>query len=197
MPAAQLDPDERAEQAEPRGVGAERPGGAPADVVAAHGRPHDGEQAAHGEQQPCVVDRLAPPPRLSASSRGASSATTTPTGTLTQKIQCHDSALVSSPPAIGPSATPSPEIAAQVPGAAGRPSGGKAVESSVSVSGITTADPMPWATRAPTRTAGEPASPATADAAVKTTTPPLKTRRRPKRSPSAAPVSMSTAKARM
>jgi hypothetical protein len=95
-------------------------------------------------------------PRLSASSRGASSATTTPTGTLTQKIQCHDSALVSSPPAIGPSATPSPEIAAQVPSAAVRRSGGKAVESSVSVSGITTAEPTPWATRAPTRTAGEP-----------------------------------------
>ena len=47
-----------------------------------------------------------------------------PTGTLTQKIQCHDSVLVRIPPASGPAATPRPAIDDQMPSATPRFSGG-------------------------------------------------------------------------
>ena len=96
---------------------------------------------------PVEVEALGAP-RLSASTRGPAAATAMPIGTLTQKIQCHDSASVSSPPATGPSATPKPEIADQMPSAAPRRSAGKAAVIIVSVSGMITAPPMPSTARA-------------------------------------------------
>ena len=64
----------------------------------------------------------------------------------------------------------------------------------VSVSGITIAPPIPWKARAMSRARIEGASAAAADETVKIARPSASMRRRPKRSPSAAPVSSRTAK---
>ena len=136
-------------------------------------------------------------PRLSASTRGAAIAAAIPTGTLTQKIQCQESELVSTPPAIGPSATPRPAIADQTPSALARRSAGTFVVSSVSVSGISTAPPAPWSTRAAISIPLPVDSAAAAEEPVNSNRPATSILRRPKRSPSAAPVSIRTANERM
>ena len=63
----------------------------------------------------------------------------------------------------------------------------------VSVSGVTIAPPTPWKARAAISQSVDGASAAAADAAVKMPTPRMNSRFRPKRSPSAAPVSRKTA----
>ena len=82
----------------------------------------------------------------------------------------------------------------QAPIARPRFSGGNAVESSVSVSGVTIAAPAPCSARAAISAPVVGASAAAADAKVKMPRPMTNMRRRPKRSPSAAPVSSRTAK---
>ena len=74
-----------------------------------------------------------------------------------------------------------------------RRSGGNASASKVRVSGVTIAAPMPWDARAAISSAVEGASAAAAEDAVKSAIPVMNMRLRPKRSPSAAPVSRSTA----
>jgi hypothetical protein len=64
----------------------------------------------------------------------------------------------------------------------------------VSVSGITSAPPMPCSPRAMSSCVADCASAASADATVNSESPSAKMRRRPNRSPSAAPVRSSTAK---
>ena len=71
------------------------------------------------------------------------------------------------------------------------------VESRVSVSGISTAPPAPWTMRAAISISLPVDRAAAAEERLKTSRPPTNMRRRPKRSPRAAPVSMSTAKERM
>ena len=83
----------------------------------------------------------------------------------------------------------------QIPSARPRFSAGNASLSSVSVSGATIAPPRPWIARAAISASVEGASAANADATVKTPIPMRNIRRRPKRSPSAAPVSRNTANA--
>ena len=63
-----------------------------------------------------------------------------------------------------------------------------------SVAGFIMAEPTPWTTRAPIRTFAFGESPQAREAAVKITRPTMKMKRRPKRSASLPPVSMSTAK---
>ncbi len=150
-----------------------------------------------GEREAGEVDRLACAAALGEHARARAIAAAMPTGTLTQKIQCHESALVSRPPAIGPSATPRPAIADHTPSARARRSAGTLVVSSVSVSGISTAPPAPWMTRAAISIALPVDSAAAAEEPVNSSRPATSILRRPKRSPSAAPVSMSTAKERM
>ena len=82
----------------------------------------------------------------------------------------------------------------QAPSAMPRFSDGNAAERSVSVSGVTIAPPIPWTARAAISASIEGASAAAADAAVKMPRPRMNIRRRPKRSPSAAPVRRKTAK---
>ena len=81
----------------------------------------------------------------------------------------------------------------QAPSATPRRSAGKAAESSVSVSGVTMAPPMPCTARAAINASIEGASAAAADAAVKSARPKMNMRRLPNRSPSAAPVRRKTA----
>ena len=83
------------------------------------------------------------------------------------------------------------------PMAAPRFSAGTAALMSVSVSGVTIAAPAPCTARAATRAPALGASAAAAEAAVKTNRPTANMRRRPKRSPSAAPVSSRHAKDRL
>jgi hypothetical protein len=136
------------------------------------------------------------PPRLSLTSATTGS-TRMPIGTLIQKIHCHDAYSVIPPPITGPSATPSPLIPPHSPKASPRRSGATTLASSVSVSGMTTAPPSPCTARAATSAPTLGASAAAADATVKTDMPTAKTRRRPNRSPSAAPGSRKTANIRV
>jgi len=116
-----------------------------------------------------------------------------PTGTLSQKMYCHDQPLVTAPPTRGPRATAAPPMAPQMPRAKLRRSGGTAALSSVNERGMIIAPPAPWTARAMTRIEMLGARAATADAPVNTAIPRTKIRRRPKRSPMAAAESSSTA----
>ena len=107
---------------------------------------------------------------------------------MIQKIQCHEMPCTTAPPTTGPRATALPLMPDHTPIAMPRFSAGKAAARRVSVSGVTIAAPRPWAARAATRVALVGASAAAADAAVKSPSPVMNIRRRPKRSPRAAPV---------
>ena len=133
------------------------------------------------------------PERLSrvSSSNGS---TAMPMGTLIQKIHCQDAASVTAPPMTGPSAAPRPAVAPQRPSAMPRRCGGVTLAMSVTVSGVTIAAPTPWTARAAISVPMLGASAEAALAAVNTVMPMIIRRRRPNRSPSAAPVSSSTAK---
>ena len=98
------------------------------------------------------------------------------------------------PPTSGPIATASPLMPPHAPSASPRRSGGTAAERIVSVSGITIAPPRPCTARAASSAPIDGASAAAAEASVKMARPIENSRRRPKRSPSAAPVRSSTAK---
>ena len=91
-----------------------------------------------------------------------------PIGTLSQKIQCQEMPSTTAPPTSGPSATARPEMPDQAPIASPRLPGGNAVESSVSVSGVTIAPPAPCSARAAISAPVDGASAASADATVKT-----------------------------
>jgi hypothetical protein len=102
--------------------------------------------------------------------------------------------VTTAPPITGPRATPSPLMPDQMPSATPRRPAGKASDSRVRVSGVTRAPPAPWSARAATRAPMLGARAAAAEPTVKMARPRLNMRRRPKRSPSAAPVSSRTAK---
>jgi hypothetical protein len=101
---------------------------------------------------------------------------------------------VTAPPMTGPSAAPRPAVAPQMPSAMPRRWGGVTLAMSVTVSGIVIAAPAPWTARAAISTPMLGASAEAALARVNTVMPMIISRRRPNRSPSAAPVSRSTAK---
>lgn len=118
---------------------------------------------------------------------------TTPIGTLSQNTQCHEMPLTIAPPTNGPKATARPLTPPQMPSATPRRASGTAADRTVSVNGITIAPPTTCSARATSSATIDGASAAPADAAVKIAIPTASSRRRPKRSPSAAPVNSSTA----
>ena len=132
-----------------------------------------------------------------AACRSASGIRTSPKGTLSQKIHCQEMPCTIAPPTSGPSATARPPMPPQAPSARPRRFGGTAAERIVSVSGSTIAPPSPWIARAAISSFADPASAARAEPPVKIASPIAKSRRRPKRSPSAAPVRSRTAKVRV
>jgi len=69
-------------------------------------------------------------------------------GTLIRKTLPHQKWASSSPPTIGPMATPIPTAVAQMPMAFGRSCGSKTLEMIDSVCGMTAAPPRPIAARA-------------------------------------------------
>ncbi len=101
--------------------------------------------------------------------------------------------MTTAPPTTGPSATARPLMPDQAPIARPRWPSGTASLSRVSVSGVTIAAPRPCTARAAISALVVGDSAAAADASVKIVSPNENIRRRPKRSPSAAPVSSSTA----
>ena len=133
-------------------------------------------------------------PRLSTRYRGASTTRPTPSGTFSQKIHGQPAQPVTPPPKSGPAAAPSPPIPPHAPSTAPRRSGRVAALNNVMASGAKTAPPAPWTTRAATNTATVGARAAATEPSAKSAIPAVNMRRRPKRSPSAAPVSRSTAK---
>ena len=126
-------------------------------------------------------------PRLSRSRREARTTATMPIGTLSQKIQCHERPWVIAPPTTGPRAIARPEMPPQAPSASGRRAGETASERMVRLSGVTNAAPIPCAARARISISLLGARAAAAEPRVKMPRPIVNMRRRPKRSPSAAP----------
>ena len=121
----------------PTASGAEHLRRRPAEVVAAHDAPHD---ARPGRRWPAPrrPGRGARTGRGSPRGSGSRAAIVRmPTGTLNQKIQCHEMPSTTAPPMTGPIATATPAMPDQMPSATPRRPGGKACASSVSVSGVT------------------------------------------------------------
>jgi hypothetical protein len=133
------------------------------------------------------------PPRDSPSTKAARATATMPTGTFSQKIQCQSRPCTTAPPTTGPTATPSPLMPPQMPTAAVRRFSGTAWASRVRASGVTAAPPRPCTARAAVSCHDSVASPAAAEASVKTTRPIRNIRRRPIRSPIADAVSRNAA----
>ena len=136
-------------------------------------------------------------PWLSVSRVRASGTSRIPIGTLSQKMYCHEKPSTTAPPTTGPNAIARPPIAPHAPSASPRFAGGTAAERIVSVRGITIAPPSPCTARAMLSTSTFGASAAATEAEVKMPTPTANIRRRPNRSPSAAPVRSRTANVRV
>ena len=119
----------------------------------------------------------------------------TATGTLSQKIPCHENPSTTAPPMTGPSATPSPETPPQIPMAIARRDGGTAAASRVRDSGMIAAAPAPCIARAAIRAPVVVDRAEPIEASVKSVIPVRNTRRRPRRSPRVAAGSMRVAKA--
>ena len=115
-------------------------------------------------------------------------------GTFTKKIQLQLMCSVMSPPMSGPIASAIAETPAQMPIAIPRWCAGNVAEMIESVAGSINAAPMPCSVRAPISVPPVAARPQASDEIVKVTSPIRKMRRRPKKSASLPPVSMSTAK---
>jgi len=118
-------------------------------------------------------------------------------GRLIQKIQCHPIACTTAPPTNGPTAPLTPPAPLQMPIAHARRPGGYAPVTRVRVSGTMIAAPAPCIARAATNTPIVGADPASKDAPTNVARPVQSIRRRPKRSPSAAPVNSRQANERL
>ena len=136
-------------------------------------------------------------PRLSRSRDADSAATASPTGTFSQKIHCQEMPCTTAPPTTGPAATPRPVMPPQIPIAAPRLAAPNASLIKVSVSGTSTAPPAPCTTRAAMSSPAPGDSAAMTEPAVKIASPRTYMRRRPNRSPSAAPVSIRQPRVRL
>ncbi len=111
-----------------------------------------------------------------------------------KKIQLQSACSASSPPVIGPSASATAETPTQMPIAIPRCRGGKVAAMIESVAGLINAAPTPCTARAAISVSPFVARPHASEESVKTTRPRMKIRRRPMRSASFPPLSMSTAK---
>ena len=124
------------------------------------------------------------PPPARSSARPSSHAAT-PIGTLTKKIQCQSSAWVSTPPASRPIDAPAEATNEKTPIAFPcSPGSGNIVTIMPRITAELSAPPTPWMKRAAISISGEPDSPHSSEASVKTARPARKIVRRPIRSPS-------------
>ena len=130
----------------------------------------------------------------SSMSRNAATIAIAPTGTLMKKIQFQLMCSQMRPPTSGPIASASAETPAQTPIAIPRWRGGKVTVMIESVEGFIIAAPTPCTTRKAIRMPALPARPQPSDDSVKTARPITNTSRRPNRSASFPPVSISAPK---
>jgi len=102
-----------------------------------------------------------------------------PTGTLTKNTQRQPSVSVRRPPTSGPDATAAPTVAPQI--AIAPPMSGPRYSCPIRARAVANraAPPMPCSARATSSTAMFQASPQSSDAVLKTSTPIMKTSRRP------------------
>src|SRR5271156_5879212 len=125
--------------------------------------------------------------------RSPATSASSPTGTLTKKIQRQDNST-RNPPTGGPSAAAIAATADQVLTATARREAGTAASNSASELGISIAAPRAGTARAATSATNDPDSPHAADPSVNTTRPDRKMRRWPYRSPSRPAGFMNAAK---
>ena len=105
-----------------------------------------------------------------------------------KKIHRQPGPLTSGPPISHAAAAPMAPRAPQIPSALFRSAPSvKVVEMIDRAVGVMMAAPAPWTTRAARSVAGDQASPHMSDAAVKSRTPAMNTRRRPSRSAARPP----------
>ena len=100
-------------------------------------------------------------------------------GTLTKKIQRHDSPLVRTPPSTGPIATATPVTAPKAPKATPRSLPRKAPASSARAVANIAAPPMPWKARDHVSTVMSVAAPQAMEPTVNSAVPIAKSRLRP------------------
>jgi hypothetical protein len=131
----------------------------------------------------------------SRTTRAAMTTAAAPMGTLRRKIDSHLTFSTSQPPAVGPSASASPETPAQMPMAFARSLGGKVTVRIDREPGMSSAAPTPWMARKEMSCPVDWARPHANEASVNTARPATNTRFRPKRSPAIPPVSSRDAKA--
>ena len=127
--------------------------------------------------------------RDSGSQRSPKKAASSTNGTLTRNTQRQSATSTSTPPTTGPSASPSPATADQIPAALARSSGGKSTTSKDSAGGITHAAATPISARAAISSPTVCAAAASTDVTAKPISPSTNTRRRPNRSASPLPTS--------
>ena len=120
-----------------------------------------------------------------------------PIGRLIQKIHCHPRPSVMAPPMAGPASTATPITPLKMPSARARSSLGKAALNKAIPSGMISAELAPCAARATISATMLLDSAQAMDEAMNSEMPAANRRRRPNRSPSAAPVRSSTAKLRL
>jgi hypothetical protein len=133
-------------------------------------------------------------PKLSGIRASTNGTSSSPIGTLSQKIHCHAIPSVIAPPISGPLATASPVSAKKIPSADPRRSGGNAALTSANASVVISAAPIPCRARAAISHPIAGATAQAAEASANRPTPAANIRLRPRRSPSAAAVISSTAK---
>src|SRR3954454_19764782 len=131
-----------------------------------------------------------PSRRLSVSRIGAMAAAAMPIGTLTKSTHCQPRLSVRMPPSSTPAAPPAPATAPQTPSALLRSAPSANVVVTIDrAAGETIAAPRPWTARAVMSHPSDCARPPASEASAKSTRPPMKTRRRPKRSAARPPSS--------
>ncbi len=126
-----------------------------------------------------------PRPTLSTRRMEPATSVAMPTGTFTKKIQCHESAWVSAPPASSPTEPPPTATNTYALIALARSMAlGNSVTMMATITDEENAPPMPCTKRATTSWAWLSADPQAMDARVKRATPARNTFLRPMRSPS-------------
>src|SRR4051795_8779836 len=127
--------------------------------------------------------RVSASERLSAIRIGAMAAAITPIGTLTHSTHSQPRPSVSAPPSSTPAAPPLPATAPHTPSALLRSAPSRKVVATIeSAAGERIAAPRPWTARAAISCPELLASPPASEARAKSTSPNMKTRRRPSRS---------------
>ena len=194
---AHLDDDEGDEHRDTGDEGGEGGGRGPGVAGGVGEAVDEGDQATGAEDRPGDVDPALAAARTRRGSAGRGRRRARPIGTLMNIVQ-RQSISVRAPPRMRPTAAPAPDIAAYTPMARLRAGpAGKVVVIRARAVGEARAAPTPCRARAPSSMPSVWARPPRREAPAKTSTPVMKTLRRPNRSPRRPPRSSRPPKARV